>query len=124
MGYSPLGSSADRHPPGHDTVLLKHPIVAEVAAEAGKSAGQVLIRWTLQKNQNLVTIPKSSNAGRIAQNFDVTGWALSEGAMAKLDSLNCDFRYFISYLKKPDNDERWHDGAQGVETGTDADWVK
>ena len=30
-------------------------------------------------------------------------------------------RYFISYLKKPDNNERWHDGK--IEQGTDADWV-
>lgn len=122
MGYSPLGSSAARHPPGHDAVLLAHPVVREVAAAAGRTPAQVLVRWALQSDANLVTIPKSSNAARIAQNIDVTAWALSDAAMAQLDGLNCDFRYFISYLKKPDNQRLWHDGV--VETGTDADWVR
>lgn len=122
MGYSPLGSSAARHPPGHDAVLLAHPVVREVAAAAGRTPAQVLVRWALQSDANLVTIPKSSNAARIAQNIDVTAWALSDAAMAQLDGLNSDFRYFISYLKKPDNQRLWHDGV--VETGTDADWVR
>jgi hypothetical protein len=32
-----------------------------------------------------------------------------------------DDRYFISYLKKPDNDVKWHGGK--VEAGDDSDWV-
>ena len=24
------------------------------------------------------------------------------------EGLECDFRYFISYMKKPDNEVRWH----------------
>ena len=32
-----------------------------------------------------------------------------------------DIRYFISYLKKPDNNERWHEGK--IEQGNDEDWV-
>jgi hypothetical protein len=32
MGYSPLGSSFDRHPEAHGTTLLKNPIVNEIAA--------------------------------------------------------------------------------------------
>ena len=41
--------------------------------------------------------------------------------MEKLNGLDSDFRYFISYLKKPDNNVRWHDGK--IETGDDSDWV-
>ena len=36
-------------------------------------------------------------------------------AMEKLNGLESDFRYFISYLKKPDNEIRWHDGK--IENG-------
>ena len=57
MAYSPLGSSADRSPLQHGTTLLKHPIVAKVAAEIGRSVGQVLIRWSLQRGA--ISIPKS-----------------------------------------------------------------
>lgn len=88
MGYSPMGSSFDRFPAGHDTTLLKHPLVNEVAEAAGKTASQVLIRFGLQNYPaNLVSIPKSSNAERIAQNFGVTDWELSPEAMASIAGL-------------------------------------
>jgi hypothetical protein len=38
MGYSPLGSSFDRHPEAHGTTLLKNPIVNEIAAVRKKLA--------------------------------------------------------------------------------------
>lgn len=123
MGYSPLGSSADRSPPEHGTTLLKHPAVARAAQEAGRSPSQVLIRWGLQRYpSSLITIPKSSNEARIAQNGDVFGWSLSADAMASLDALGCNFRYFISYLKKPHNQVKWHDGR--VERGDASDLIR
>jgi len=121
MGYSPLGSSADRFPAAHGTTLLNHATVNEIARAAGKTAGQVLIRFGLQRYpDSLVSIPKSSNADRIAQNFDVD-FELSAEAMRQIAALESNFRYFISYLKKPTNDVRWHDGV--VETGDERDWV-
>ena len=93
MGYSPLGSSADRFPAAHGTTLLNHPTVNEIARAAGKTAGQVLIRFGLQRYpDSLVSIPKSSNADRIAQNFDVD-FELSAEAMRKIAALESDFRY-------------------------------
>jgi hypothetical protein len=32
-----MGSSFDRFPAGHDTTLLKHPLVNEIATSAGKT---------------------------------------------------------------------------------------
>ena len=58
-----------------------------------------------------------SNPERIVQNGDVLDWSLSEGQMEELLTLESDFRYFISYMKKPDNDERWHEGK--IEQGDD-----
>lgn len=122
MGYSPLGSSAQRSPEAHGSTLLAHPVVVEVAEQVGKSVAQVLIRFGLQKYpKQLVSIPKSSNPERIAANFEVHDWELSSNAMAKLEGLNCDFRYFMSYLKKPDNNVLWHNGQ--TEQGNDNDWV-
>lgn len=66
MGYSPLGSANDRHPEGQTTTLLNHPEIAEVAAAAGKTPAQVLIKWGLQRaagKANFISIPKSTNAG-------------------------------------------------------------
>ena len=123
MGYSPLGSSADRSPPEHGCTLLTHPVVVSAAQVAGKTPAQVLIRWGLQRlgGTNFISIPKSSNPDRIVQNGQVLDWSLSDEAMASLDGLECGFRYFISYLKRPDTDVLWHDHR--LETGTEADFV-
>lgn len=109
MAYCPLGSAWDRSPPEHGCTLMNHPGVKEVAAEESRlyggqrSEAQVMIRWGLQRG--LISIPKSSNPKRIMDNFQVTGWALSEDAMTALSSLDCNFRYCISYIKGL----KWHD---------------
>ena len=36
-----------------------------------------------------ISIPKSSNPGRIATNFDVLNWELSEEQMEQLRKLDC-----------------------------------
>lgn len=109
MAYSPLGSSLPKFPEQHGATLLTHPTVAEIASQVGKAPSQVLIRWSLQRG--CVALPKSGNPGRIAENGDVLSWSLSEEAMGRLDGLNSDFRYFVSYLKRPDNNIQWHDGV-------------
>merc|ERR1712127_1114894 len=111
MGYSPLGSSADRAPVEHGCVLLQHPVVTSIAQELAKSPAQVLIRYGVQRFPNMVSIPKSSNPARLAQNIDVLCWELTADQMQLMCSLDCDFRYFISYLKKPENDLKWHEAV-------------
>mmetsp|Transcript_2167 Transcript_2167/g.3047 ORF Transcript_2167/g.3047 Transcript_2167/m.3047 type:complete len:335 (-) Transcript_2167:607-1611(-) len=108
MGYSPLGSATGRVPSIHGTTLLKHPTVCAIAESVGRSTGQVLIRWSVQKGA--ITIPKSSNPSRIQENFGVLNWSLTDDQMAKLDALECGFRNFISYMKRPDNNILWHNG--------------
>jgi D-xylose reductase len=71
--------------------LLEHPAVAEIAAEHGKTAAQVLLRWAVQRG--IAVIPKSTNAGRIAENADVVDWALSDSAMATLNGLDANRRF-------------------------------
>ena len=41
--------------------------------------------------------------------------------MATITALESDFRYFISYMKKPDTDVTWHDGK--IEAGDDSDFI-
>jgi alcohol dehydrogenase (NADP+) len=112
MAYSPLGSSSDSYPPEHRTTLLHNPIVNSIARETGKSVGQVLVKWGIQQYPDtLVSLPKSSNPARITQNIEMQGWELSAIQMESLAKLDCGFRYFLSYLKKPDNEILWHDGV-------------
>jgi len=113
MAYCPLGSAWDRHPDEHGCTLMQHPVVKGVAAESGRSEAQVLIRWGLQRG--LVSIPKSSNPGRIVSNFDVSGWTLSADQMAQLTALECNFRYVISYLAG----QKWHDKLTDQNSSSD-----
>eukprot|EP01046_Picozoa_sp_COSAG06_P010530 COSAG06_NODE_576_length_14051_cov_5.354644_7_plen_209_part_00 len=90
MGYSPLGGSSDRAPEAHGTTLLEHPTVNAIAQDVHKTPGQVLIRWALQRG--VISIPKSSNPERLAQNFATLDWDLPEEAMEQLTGLESDFR--------------------------------
>jgi 2,5-diketo-D-gluconate reductase A len=64
---------------------LDHPVVRGIADRLGRTAAQVVIRWHLQ--HEVVVIPKSHDAQRIAANADVGGFELSADDMAQLDSL-------------------------------------
>jgi diketogulonate reductase-like aldo/keto reductase len=46
---------------------------------------QVIIRWHLQ--HETVVIPKSATPARIAENFEVSGFTLTEEEMARIDAL-------------------------------------
>jgi diketogulonate reductase-like aldo/keto reductase len=64
---------------------LDNPVVRGIADRLGRTAAQVVIRWHLQ--HEVVVIPKSRDAQRIAANADVGGFELSVDDMAQLDSL-------------------------------------
>ena len=69
---------------------LKHPTIASLASEYGKTAAQIMIRWPLQ--HDVVVIPKSADQRRIYENADVFDFEISSEDLALLDSLNEDFR--------------------------------
>ncbi|MEL6139979.1 MAG: aldo/keto reductase [Bacteroidota bacterium] len=48
--------------------FLEEPLFVELADKYGKTAAQVLLRWDLERN--FITIPKSTNPGRIQQIID------------------------------------------------------
>ena len=75
--YSPLG--------GPGGAVTKDPVVQEIAAELGRTPGQVVLRWHVQRG--LVPIPKTTNPQRMAENLGVFGWELSEAHMADLAKL-------------------------------------
>jgi 2,5-diketo-D-gluconate reductase A len=74
--WSPLGRKSE---------LLSEPLVAEIAAEHGVSVAQALLRWHIQIGS--IPIPKSATPSRIAENFDVFGFELTDANMASIASL-------------------------------------
>lgn len=87
-GYCPLGSPGrpDLYRAPGDPEVLAHPEVAAVAAAAGRTPAQVLLRWAIQRGT--APLPRSTNPGRIEENWGVHGWALAPELVARLDALD------------------------------------
>jgi 2,5-diketo-D-gluconate reductase A len=66
--------------------LVDNAVVTSIAGEYGRSAAQVLIRWSIQLGN--VVIPRSGNPERIASNFDVFDFELTATHMEALNGLN------------------------------------
>ena len=78
MAWGPLGQGSDD--------LLKSPVLAEIGAQYGKSAAQVALRWLIQRG--IVAIPKSMHRERMASNFDIFDFSLSDADMQRIAPLN------------------------------------
>ena len=66
------------------------PTIVAIAGELERTPAQVLIRWSLQKG--FITIPKSSNRLRIAENADVFDFELDPSQLRRLDALDEGYR--------------------------------
>jgi 2,5-diketo-D-gluconate reductase B len=71
--YCPLGRGR----------LLHDPVLAEIAARKGRTLAQIALRWLIQQG-NIIPIPRSSNAKRMAENLDIFDFALSADEMARI----------------------------------------
>ena len=76
QAWSPLGRGT----------LLDDPVVQRVAAAAGRSPAQVVLRWHLQRGD--IVFPKSVSPDRIAQNFAVFDFELGADDVAAIDGLD------------------------------------
>ena len=65
--------------------VFRLPDFAEIGSSYGKSAGQVVLRWILQKGVSVNTM--SANPANIRVNFDVMDFTLSCVDMARIDKL-------------------------------------
>ncbi|HET9140371.1 aldo/keto reductase, partial [Actinophytocola sp.] len=65
--------------------LFAHPVLSAIAEEHGKSVAQVVLRWLVQRE--VVVIPKSVRADRMAQNLAVFDFALTDEQMTRIAAL-------------------------------------
>ncbi|MCR3750336.1 Aldo/keto reductase family protein [Lentzea californiensis] len=64
-------------------------------AAHGKSVAQVVLRWLVQRD--VVVIPKSVRAERMAENLDVFGFALTDDQMARIAGLDTGASLFFDH---------------------------
>lgn len=82
--------------------LFTNPVLAEIGAQYGKTVGQVVLRWLLQRG--IVALAKTVRPERMAENIDVFDFKLSEEDTEKIASLDMKESAFFD-----------HDAPQQVE---------
>ena len=75
--------------------LFTHPLLAEIGDAHGKSVGQVVLRWLLQRG--VVTIPKSVRRERMEENLDVFDFALTDDDMGRIATLDTGASQFFDH---------------------------
>lgn len=89
-GYCPLGSPGrpDAYRAEGDPDVLGSDVILAFAKETGHSPAQVALKWAAQRGT--VPLPRSTNPGRISENFEGAcgAWSLSAEAMTALEALD------------------------------------
>lgn len=80
--WAPLGGG--RYNPFTNEMLQ------EIAAAYGKTVGQVILRWNVQRG--VVVIPKSVHKERIEENFNIWDFQLSVEDMRKINTLDMGYQ--------------------------------
>ena len=79
MAWGPLGGQGVEG-------IVKSDELAAIGRKYGKSAAQVALRWLTQRG--IVAIPKSTHKERMAQNFDLFDFSLTDADMAQIAKMN------------------------------------
>ena len=88
MTWGPLGGQ------GVDGIV-KSEVLAAIGARYGKTVAQVALRWLMQRG--IVAIPKSTHKERMAQNFEIFDFTLSDEDIAQIATLNQQDTGFINF---------------------------
>ena len=92
QAWSPLGGITVYRPadPGNVQNALLDPVIVAIAEAHGKTSAQVVLRWHLQ--HGTAVVPKSVRPARIAENFDLFDFTLTQDEIAAIDALDTGVR--------------------------------
>ena len=93
------------HPIGETRVTLNEvnlrndPILAQIAKSYNRTAAQILIRFSIQRN--ILPIPKTSKLERLKENISVFDFELDSSTMDQLYAMNVPKRFYNhAWIKK------------------------
>jgi diketogulonate reductase-like aldo/keto reductase len=89
QAWAPIGGITFYRDGRHGSTL-EDPVIGAIATAHDKTPAQVMLRWHLQQGRQV--IPKSVRPERIAENFAVFDFDLSDGELATIDALDTDLR--------------------------------
>lgn len=89
QAWSPIGGITVYRDGSHGSTLAD-PTIHEIARTHDRTPAQVMLSWHLQQGRS--AIPKSVTPSRIAENFDVLGFELTDTELAAIDALDTGVR--------------------------------
>lgn len=89
QAWSPIGGITS-YRGDNSKSTFNAPVIVAIADARGKSAAQVMLRWHIQNG--VQAIPKSVKPARIAENFDVFDFELTDDEIARIDALDTGVR--------------------------------
>ena len=75
--------------------LFSHPVLTEIGQQYGKSVGQVVLRWVLQRGA--VALAKTVRKARMQENLDVLDFELSDLDMNRIAAMDTATSAFFSH---------------------------
>lgn len=75
--------------------LFTNGVLTEIGAAHGKSVGQVVLRWLIQRR--VAVIPKSVRPDRMAENFDVFDFELNAEEMDRIAGMDTGASLFFDH---------------------------
>ena len=82
--------------------LFSNPVLSSIGQQYGKSVGQVVLRWLLQRG--VVSLAKSVRKERMKENFDIFDFELNDRDIEKITALETGNSAFFSH-RDPDRVE-------------------
>ena len=91
--FSPLGAESyySLNMADANESVLRQPVVQEIAAATGKTPGQVVLRWGVQRGTTI--IPKTSRVERLKENLAIFDFELTDDQMQEISGLNLNRRF-------------------------------
>lgn len=83
--------------------IFHNPVLAQIAQAHGKSVGQVILRWHLQRG--VVVIPKTVHRDRMVENISVFDFTLTADEIAQISAL--DMGRSLAYDDQDPENTRW-----------------
>ena len=80
--YSPVARMHEK--------LINNPTLKALSEKYRKTIPQIVFRWDFQ--HHIIAVPKASSKKRLLENISIFDFKLSDDDMARIDSVNIDFR--------------------------------
>jgi len=91
--FSPLGAESyySLNMAEASESILQQPIVKEISAQTGKTPGQVVLRWGVQRGTSI--LPKTSRVERLKENLAIFDFELTDQQVRDISALNMNRRF-------------------------------